>query len=89
MLSKPFRLQNVRKINEFMFKFDELSVVDFCQIFKRESQISDNLDANVADVLKPKNLSFEILLAFGKSQAHVMSPKKGAFRAMRAYCQRQ
>ena len=79
MLSKPFRLQNVRKINEFMFKFDELSAVDFCQIFKRESQISDNLDANAADMLKPKNLSFEILLASGKRKRMLCPPKKARF----------
>lgn len=79
MLSKPFRLQNVRKINEFMFKFDELSVVDFCQIFKRESQISDNLDANVADMLKAENLSLEIPLALGKRKRKLCSQKKARF----------
>lgn len=79
MLSKPFRFQNVREINEFMFKFDELSAVDFCQISKREPQIFDTLDVNAADMLKPKNLSFEIPLALGKRRRMLCPQKKARF----------
>lgn len=64
-LSKPFRLQNEREINEFTLKFDELSAADFRQISKLESQISDNMNTNAADMVKPKNLSFEFQLASG------------------------
>ena len=64
-LAKPFRLSDNREISELSLLFDELSVADFRQIKKLESQISDNMSVDAESMAKPKNLSFEFQLASG------------------------
>lgn len=58
-LTKPFKLADNREITELSLQFDELSVADFHQIKKLESQILDNMTVDVESMAKPKNLSFE------------------------------
>ena len=64
-LTKPFKLTDNREITELSLQLDELSVADFRQIKKLESQISDNMAVDAESMAKPKNLSFEFQLASG------------------------
>lgn len=79
MFSKPFRLQNVREINEFMFKFDELSAADFLPNF--QTRIADFRQFGCQRRRHAKTEKFVVgnFARFGESQAHVMSPKKARF----------
>ncbi len=65
VLSKKFKLQNGTEVTELKLNFDELSVGDFRQIKKLESQISDTVTVDVRDMARPKSLSFEFQLASG------------------------
>ncbi len=64
-LFKKIKLQNGTELNELRLNFDELSVGDFRQIKKLESQISDIATVDAKDMALPKSLSFEFQLASG------------------------
>lgn len=65
ILSKPFKLQNEKEINELTLNFEELSTADLRQIKKLETVISDAMSIDVTDMAKPKGLTFEFQLSSG------------------------
>ncbi len=64
-LTKPFKLQNGTEIKEFNLKFEELSVADFRQIQRFETQICDAESVSMMDAVNDKQLKFEFQLASG------------------------
>lgn len=79
MFTKPFRLQNVREINEFMFKFDELSAADFLPNFQMRVADFRQFGRKRRRWGRAEKFVVGNFARFGESQAHVMSPKKARF----------